>query len=111
MSDEVERIVTAIPGPRTAELTGSLRAYESRNPSGDPTAWDLPVFRTGDRELGPLWTITGGGGLYFYLGSSADPQKARLSLSVDGMYTSFLNDLYITSRSGLISSVTLEVEL
>lgn len=87
------------------------RAYESRNPTGDPTAWDLPVFRTGDRELGPLWTATGGGGLYFYLGGAADLQKARLSVQVDGMYTSFLDDLYLTSRSGIISSLTLEVEL
>ena len=69
------------------------------------------MFRTGDRELGPLWTATGGGGLYFYLGGAADLQKARLSVQVDGMYTSFLDDLYLTSRSGIISSLTLEVEL
>jgi hypothetical protein len=79
--------------------------------SGDAPAWDLPVFRTGNRELGPLWTATGGGGLYFYLGSSAEPQKTRLSISIDGLYTSFLDDLYITQRSGLISSATLEMEL
>jgi hypothetical protein len=83
------------------------RAYVS----GDAPTWDLPVFRTGDRELGPLVTATGGGGLYFYLGSAAEPQKARLSVSVDGMYTSFLNDLYVTQRTGLISSLTLEMEL
>ncbi|HEY1959154.1 MAG TPA: DUF3570 domain-containing protein [Polyangiaceae bacterium] len=83
------------------------RAYVS----GAAPGWDLPVFRTGDRELGPLWTVTGGGGLYFYLGGASDPQKARLSVQVDGMYTSFLDDLYISSRSGLISSLTLEVEL
>ena len=83
------------------------RAYVS----GDAPDWNLPVFRTGNRELGPLWTATGGGGLYFYLGSSAEPQKTRLSISIDGLYTSFLNDLYITQRSGLISSATLEMEL
>ncbi len=83
------------------------RAYVS----GPAPAWDLPVFRTGDRELGPLWTATGGGGMYFYIGSAAEPQKTRLTFSIDGMYTSFLDDLYITSRSGLITSLTLEVEL
>jgi hypothetical protein len=83
------------------------RAYVS----GDAPGWDLPVFRTGDRELGPLWTLTGGGGIYFYLGSADDPQKARLSIQVDGMYTSFLDDLYLTSRSGVISSLTLEIDL
>ena len=83
------------------------RAYVS----GERRGFDLPEFRTGDRELGPLWTATGGGGLYFYLGSAAEPQKTRLSFSIDGMYTSFLDDLYITQRSGLISSLTLEIEL
>lgn len=83
------------------------RAYVS----GPAPGWDLPVFRTGDRELGPLWTVTGGAGMYFYLGGAADVQKARLSVQVDGMYTSFLDDLYISSRSGIISSLALEVEL
>ncbi|HEX4515037.1 MAG TPA: DUF3570 domain-containing protein, partial [Polyangiaceae bacterium] len=86
------------------------RAYVSGENVAAP-GWDLPVFRTGDRELGPLWTATGGGGLYVYLGSAAEPQKTRLSFSIDGMFTSFLDDLYITQRSGLISSVTLEMEL
>lgn len=86
------------------------RAYVSDSSLG-PTGWDLPVFRTGDRELGPLWTGTGGGGLYFYVGGASDPQKARLSFQLDAMYTSFLDDLYLTSRSGVISSLTLEVDL
>jgi hypothetical protein len=86
------------------------RAYVSGENVAAP-GWDLPVFRTGDREIGPLWTGTGGGGIYFYIGSAAEPQKTRLTFQIDGMYTSFLNDLYITQRSGIISSVTLEVEL
>lgn len=42
MSDELERVVTAIPGPRTAELLPSLREHESRNVTylGD----ESPVF-------------------------------------------------------------------
>jgi 4-aminobutyrate aminotransferase-like enzyme len=42
MSDELERIVTAIPGPRTRELVPALRTYESRNVTyaGD----EFPVF-------------------------------------------------------------------
>ena len=31
MSDELERIVTKVPGPRTTELIPSLRSYESQN--------------------------------------------------------------------------------
>lgn len=42
MNEELERIVTPIPGPRTRELTPSLRAHESRNVTyvGD----EFPVF-------------------------------------------------------------------
>ena len=86
------------------------RAYVSGENQAPP-GWDLPVFRTGDRELGPLWTATGGGGVYVYIGSSAEPQKTRLTFSIDGMFTSFLDDLYISSRAGLITSLTLEAEL
>jgi hypothetical protein len=85
------------------------RAYVSNETS--VASWDLPEFRTGDRELGPLWTATGGGGLYVYVGGALDPQTARFSLQVDGIYTSFLDDLYLTSRSGVISSLSFEVEL
>ncbi len=83
------------------------RAYVS----GDAPGWDLPTFRTGDREMGPLWTTTAGGGMYFYLGSAAEPQKSRLTIQLDGIYTSFLDDLYLTSRSGAIGSISFEVEL
>ena len=78
--------------------------------SGPAPGWDLPVFRTGDRELGPLWTFTGGGGIYFYLGKDAEPSSSRLTFQIDGLYTSFLDDLYLTSRSGVVSSLTFEVD-
>ncbi|MBV8583303.1 MAG: aspartate aminotransferase family protein, partial [Candidatus Eremiobacteraeota bacterium] len=40
--EELERIVTAVPGPRSRELARALRAHESRNVTylGD----DFPVF-------------------------------------------------------------------
>jgi len=84
------------------------RAYVSNS---SIAGWDLPEFRTGDRELGPLWTATGGGGLFVYVGGGNDPQSARLTLQIDGIHTSFLDDLYLTSRNGIISSLTFEVEL
>ncbi len=79
--------------------------------SGDAPAWNLPVFRTGDRELGPLVTVTGGGGLYFYLGGGADMQRIRLTIQGDGAYTQFLDDLYLTQRSSFVGSISFEAEL
>jgi hypothetical protein len=79
--------------------------------SGSATGWDLPEYRTGDRELGPLWTVTGGAGLRLNLGGRADPRKVSLLLQGDVMYTSFLDDLYLTQRTATVGSMTLEVEL
>jgi hypothetical protein len=83
-------------------------AYVSNQ--GNGTGWDLPLYRTGDRELGPLWTTEGGGGFRWYLGSDKDPRGLQLGATVDGMYTAFTNDLYLTSRTGIIAALTLEAE-
>jgi hypothetical protein len=83
-------------------------AYVSNQ--GNGTGWDLPLYRTGDRELGPLWTAEGGGGLRWYLGTDKDPRTLQLGASIDGMYTAFTDDLYLTSRTGIIAALTLEAE-
>jgi hypothetical protein len=80
------------------------RAYVSRGGTG----WDLPEYRTGDRELGPLWTVTGGLGVKWYLGSGASPESWAVQLTADEMYTSFLDDLYLTSRIATVGAVSLE---
>jgi hypothetical protein len=86
------------------------KAYVSNNPNGDPNTWDLPLYRTGDRELGPLWTVDGGVGFKWYLGGEADPRTWQLGFSGDAMYTSFLDDLYLTSRTAFLGALTLEAE-
>jgi hypothetical protein len=80
------------------------RAYVS----GPGPAWDLPELRTGDRELGPLYTLTGGGGAKWYFGSAADPRAWAIGVDGDVMATSFLDDLYVTSRTGFLATMTLE---
>ena len=80
------------------------RAYVSESTSG----WNLPEFRTGDRELGPLWTTEGGFGIKWYLGSDAQPQQWALQLTGDAMYTSFLDDLFLTSRTAVLGALGLE---
>jgi hypothetical protein len=79
--------------------------------SGSSTGWDLPEYRTGDRELGPLWTFDGGMGLRLYLGRSGRPEQWAVQLSWDGMYTSFLDDLYVTQRTGILGAFTFLGEL
>ena len=83
------------------------RAYTS----GSATGWNLPEFRTGDRELGPLHTFTFGGGIKWFLGSNADPQTFAISLTGDGMWTSYHDDLYLTSRTAILGALMVEGEL
>lgn len=85
------------------------RAYVSQ-PGSDGLQFNLPLYRTGDRELGPLWTLEGGGGIRWYLGGEVDPRTWQLGFSVDAMYTGYTDDIYITGRSGYLGSLTLEVE-
>jgi hypothetical protein len=83
------------------------RAYVSSSATG----WDLPEYRTGDRELGPMWTTTGGGGIKWYVGSDADPDTWALTLQGDVGYTQYLDDLYLTSRTSILGSFSIEGEL
>ncbi len=94
-----------------AHIQSAASFWQRAYTSGPAPGWDLPEFRTGDRELGPLWTVTGGGGVQLYLGSKAEPRKWAVSLTTDVMYTSFLDDLYLTSRTGWLGAITLEGEL
>ena len=80
------------------------RAYVSAPAPG----WNLPEFRTGDRELGPLWTFEGGFGAKWYLGSEADPARWALQWTADAMYTAFLDDLFVTHRTAVLGALGLE---
>lgn len=82
------------------------RAYVS----ADAPAWSLPEFRTGDRELGPLWTMEGGFGLKAYLGPEGNLERWAVQLTGDVMYTSFLDDLYVKQRTAFLSALGLEAE-
>ncbi len=86
------------------------RAYVSANPGANGDGWNLPLYRTGDRELGPLWTTEGGGGIKWYLGSDTDPRSWQLGFTADAMYTAYTNDIYLTSRTGYLGACTLEAE-
>jgi hypothetical protein len=82
------------------------RAYVSRFAVG----WDLPQYRTGDRELGPLRTIEGGVGVRYYLGTGADPRTLQVGITGDAIYTSFLDDLFLTDRLAALGALMMEAQ-
>ena len=77
------------------------------NPNGSIT---VPLFRSDDRELGPLITLTGGGGLRFAL--SAPEAKTQIGLNVAGdlMYTRFFEALFVTMRTAVYGTVGMDFE-
>jgi hypothetical protein len=88
----------------------SVSFWQRAYVSGPAPGWNLPEYRTGDRELGPLWTFEGGFGVKWYLGSEDEPDTWALQLTSDAMYTSFLDDLYLTSRTAVLGALGLEGE-
>ncbi len=79
------------------------RAYTANGPN------DLPAFRTGDRELGPLRNLGLGAGTRIALGKAGRVDDWLLTASVDGTWTSFADALYVKERFSIIGVVGLEV--
>ncbi len=68
---------------------------------------ELPPYRTGDRELGPLATIGIGAGASYGVGAPANPSDVTVQLYGGYIHTEFLDDLYLKSRSAVLSTLTL----
>jgi hypothetical protein len=73
--------------------------------------FDYPALRTGDRELGPLLNLTGGGSFRWKLGRAEHPESWILGVDANVTSTQYLDDIYLTSRLSAIAALSLEVEL
>ena len=71
--------------------------------------FDFPAIRTGDRELGPLYNVTGGGSLRWFVGPTANPRTWTLGFDLEATSTHYLDDLYVTRRISALSAASLEV--
>lgn len=70
-----------------------------------PDGVDLPDYRTGDRELGPLFSGT--------LGTefrASISEMFSMSVYAEGIYTRFLDHLFLYDRWGVFTATTAEVE-
>lgn len=77
------------------------RAYVA-SAAGFPLS--LPEYRTGDREMGPMLTLTVGGTFRQKLA-----EALAISVNVDGLYSQFLDHIYVYDRWGLFTASTLEL--
>lgn len=78
---------------------------QSPNPTGG--APGIPTYRAGDRELGPLYTLTGGLGIRVRLRDEAREQWT-LGWQLDGSFTRYTDAIYISRRRALFSALSLE---
>ena len=72
--------------------------------------FNFPALRTGDRELGPLYNVTGGGRFRIGLGPTYDTMQWAFGFDANATYTDYIDDLYVTSRVSFVSGVSLEGE-
>ncbi|HET6282561.1 MAG TPA: DUF3570 domain-containing protein [Polyangia bacterium] len=82
------------------------RAYEATLVAGGTLA--IPRYRTGDRELGPLKTVTAGAGARYLLNTDIHSPWA-LTVQLEGIYTQFEDALYLKSRRALFANLSLDV--
>ncbi len=82
------------------------RAYSAVQTSGGE--WAVPALRTGDRELGPLRGLTGGGGIQIRIGPDASPADLTLNLQGEAVWTTYLNDIYISNRVSGLGVIAME---
>jgi hypothetical protein len=78
----------------------------------DPNTGQLvvPLYRSTDRELAPLVSLTGGAGAHWLLTSPEGKTQYGLSFQVDAMYTKYFDSLFITQRTALYGTVGFDAE-
>jgi hypothetical protein len=83
------------------------RAYVGRVASGSVVA---PEYRTGDRELGPLATLTAGPGARWDIGAG-EPRNTSLILELDVSHTRYPDAFYVERRWAGFGLLQLEAKL
>ena len=70
----------------------------------------VPLYRSDDRELGPLVTVTAGGGFRLALTAPDSKTQVGFNLSADVMYTRFFDALFVTTRTAFYGTAGMDFE-
>lgn len=68
----------------------------------------IPYLRAGDRELGPLWTVTFGGDLRISLSRRFAEETRAVTFTVLRMHSDFLDHLYLDHRDAIFAAAGFE---
>ena len=79
------------------------RAYTAELTS---VGWQIPKYRTGDKENGPMFGLTLGGSARYQLS-----ELFAVSLQVEAIYSQYLDHLYIFDRLGVFTSTNIDMEI
>jgi hypothetical protein len=109
---DIGRRLTIWPRARV-HLQGAADFWARADPLRPAASGRLapPEIRAGDRELGPLATFTGGGGVACDLGRVPGSRAWVLSLSGDAILTRFRDAIYLQQRSALFAALSIEARL
>lgn len=106
---DISRHVRVWPHVRFYAQTGASfwkRAYVVET---TPAGLNVPLLRTGDRELGPMLAGTAGAAARFEFGKSTTGRSFGLTIKADAVYARFLNHLFTRGRFGVFGGATGEV--
>jgi hypothetical protein len=100
------------PHVRFNAQTGSNFYQLAYSATVDPQSGQLviPLYRTTDRELSPLLSVTGGGGVHWLLSAPDAKTQYGISLQSDVMYTDYFNALFIKQRTAVYGSLGFDAE-
>jgi len=71
----------------------------------------IPLYRSTDRELSPLVSVTGGAGTHVVLSPREAKTQYGFSFQVDVMYTKYFDALFITERTAIYGSFGFDAEI
>ena len=100
------------PHARFNAQTGANFYQLAYSATVDPTTSQLiiPLYRTTDRELSPLVSLTGGGGAHFILSAPDAKTLYGVSLQGDVMYSDYFDALFITKRTAVYGTLGFDAE-
>jgi hypothetical protein len=106
------RHLLAWPHVRFNAQTGANFYQLAYSAVADPNTSELviPLYRTTDRELSPLVTLTGGGGAHYLLSNPDAKTQFGVSLQADVMFTKYFDSLFITQRTAVYGTVGFDAE-
>ena len=109
---DIGRALRVWPHGRVNAQTGADFYKLAYTASFDPNAhqYVVPAFRTGDRELSPLVTVTGGAGVRVDFSSAESTSRYAATLQTDVMYSRYFDSMFITQRTAIYGTLGFEGE-